>query len=123
MNFIKCFGCIRCMEAFNPASVVRSAPSGGGIIVLLSIIIPIFTMLPRMAPASTAKMFLIIGFIVVVLIIQLRIKYFEISNPFRRSNWNKLNPKLLFFVKNLFRIQNLFCVKSKTAMNIVRNWL
>lgn len=52
------------MDAFKPSIVVTSAPSGGGIMEPLTMMNPIFTTLPKMAPTTTAKMFLKIGFII-----------------------------------------------------------
>ena len=55
------------MDVLRPSKVVTSAPSGGGIKELLIMMILMFTMLPITAPAITAKLFLRIGFIFLVL--------------------------------------------------------
>ena len=54
------------MAALSPSIVVTSAPSGGGITDPLIMMILIFTTLPITAPATTAKIFFKIGFIVFV---------------------------------------------------------
>lgn len=60
----KCFGSNKCIAAFKPSVVFVSAPSGGGMIEPLIMIMPILTVLPIIKPAISAKMFLSMGCIV-----------------------------------------------------------
>lgn len=59
---IKCLGSNKCMEDFRLSIFEGSTPSGGGMIELLNMIIPMFTILPRTIPEITAKIFFAIGF-------------------------------------------------------------
>ena len=72
-GIIKCFGPNKCIDADKPSIVVTSAPSGGGMIEPLIIIIPMFTALPKTIPAMTAKIFLTIGLIFVFCYLQLHL--------------------------------------------------
>jgi hypothetical protein len=61
---IKFLGPNKCMLAFKPSMVVKSAPSGGGIIEPLMLIIPILTILPRTIPPITANAFFAVGLMI-----------------------------------------------------------
>lgn len=64
-GIIKCLDSIRCIAAFIPCVVVKSAPSGRGMRLGLSDMMPILTPPPMMRPATTPKMFLNTGFMTV----------------------------------------------------------
>jgi hypothetical protein len=53
------------MEAFKPASVVKSVPGGGGMILLLALMSKKLIMPPAKTPVITARTFLRIGCIIV----------------------------------------------------------
>lgn len=73
----KCLGSNKCKVALSPSMVVTSAPLGGGIIELLIKMIAILMTLPTKRPIRTAKVFLKIGFIVVVLVLRIYGNYSE----------------------------------------------
>jgi hypothetical protein len=64
----KLIGLNKCIDAFNPSVVIKSAPIGGGIIASLIITIPIFAMLPKITPTATAKRLSKIVFIMYLII-------------------------------------------------------
>jgi hypothetical protein len=58
---IKCLGSNKCMDSINLSVVVLSLPAGGGMIDPLSVMIPIFKVLPIPAPTRIARIFFRIG--------------------------------------------------------------